>query len=367
MNRRAFLDRIALQATAALSVPFVPAALADAARVSSSRDSNAKPPSESARRIEKAAAAAMAMQRRDWEQGTLAQAMLDAGDRERVILLTKAAIVQRMPDGRLGVVVSGSPTDPAMGGPAYAQAAEWTGDAQIGEAVDGLLAWIRIKAPRNSDGVLYHVFNAPEMWSDGLNGAAPFLAAMGRYDEALYQIEGYRRRLWSPEKKLLAHIWDDGKQQFKDGNFWGGGNGWAAAGLSRVIRCLPRDRSKDREHLAAFATEIIDGCLKHQRPDGLFHDVVDQPATFVEANLAQMLAYAIYEGVAGGWLAASFREHADTMRAAARARVDEFGFVQGVCSAPNFNRPGTSTEGQAFCIMMEAAGARLESRDPVLA
>jgi hypothetical protein len=37
--------------------------------------------SESARRIEKATAAAMAMQRRDWEQGILAQAMVEAGDR----------------------------------------------------------------------------------------------------------------------------------------------------------------------------------------------------------------------------------------------------------------------------------------------
>jgi rhamnogalacturonyl hydrolase YesR len=365
MNRRSFLQATALQTTAALSAPFVPGVLAQAARVSSSENSDRR--YESVRRIEKATAAAMAMQRRDWEQGTLAQAMLEAGRREQVILLTKAAIVQRVPDGRLGVVVSGGPTDPAMGGPAYAQAAEWTGDAQIREAVDGLLAWILNKAPRNPEGVLYHVFNAPEMWSDGLNGAAPFLAAMGHYDEALFQIEGHRKRLWNPEKKLLAHIWDDGKQQFKDGNFWGGGNGWAAAGLARVIRSLPRDRSKDRQHLAAFATEIVDGCLKHQRADGLFHDVIDQPATFVETNLAQMLAYAVYEGAAAGWLPTSYRERADTMRAAARAKMDEFGFVQGVCGAPNFDRSGTSTEGQAFCIMMEAAGARLESADPVLA
>ncbi|MGA2167836.1 MAG: glycoside hydrolase family 88 protein [Terracidiphilus sp.] len=283
-------------------------------------------------------AKAMAMQRRDWEQGILAQAMLEANQREQVILLTKAAIVQRTTDGRLGVVVSGGPTDPAMGGPAYAKAAEWTGDPQIRDAVDGLLAWIRIKAPRSADGILYHVFDAPEMWSDGLNGAPPFLAAMGFYDEALAQIEGYRQRLWNPEKKLLAHIWDDGKRQFKDANLWGGGNGWAAAGLARVIRSLPRDRRQDREHLAAFAREIVDGCLAHQRSDGLFHEVVDQPATFVETNLAQMLAFAICEGVAAAWLPATYRIHGDTMRAAARQKMDAFGCVQGACGAPDFDR-----------------------------
>jgi rhamnogalacturonyl hydrolase YesR len=301
----------------------------------------------------------MAMQRRDWEQGILAQAMLEAGDRERVILLTKAAIVQRTPDGRLGVVVSGSPTDPSMGGCAYAKAAEWSGDAWIRVAVSGLLDWIRKGAPRNADGILYHVFGAPEMWSDGFNCAPPFLAEMGFPDEALAQIEGYWQRLWNPDKKLLAHIWDDGKQQFRDGNFWGGGNGWAAAGMARVLRSLPGERTQDRARLAAFAREIIDGCLQHQRADGLFHDVVDQPATFVETNLAQMLAYAIYEGIATGWLANSYRQHADQMRDAARLKMGGDGYVHGACGAPNFNRPGISTEAQAFCIMMEAAGSKL--------
>jgi rhamnogalacturonyl hydrolase YesR len=315
--------------------------------------------SETERRIQKATAAALAMQRRDWEQGILSQAALEADNRDAVILLTKAAIVQRTPDGRLGVVVSGSSTDPAMGGEAYARAAEWTGDAQIREAVQGLLEWIRVKAPRNSGGVLYHTLRTPEMWSDGFNCAPPFLAAMGYYDEALAQIEGYRKRLWNADKKLLAHIWDDGAQQFRDKAFWGVGNGWAAAGLARVIRRLPRERQDDRARLAAFVKDIVDGCLAFQRSDGLFHNVVDQPGTFVETNLAQALAYATYEGVSGGWLPKNYLAQADRLRAAAREKMDSFGYVQGVCGAPNFDRPGTATEGQAFCIMMEAAGGKV--------
>ena len=43
------------------------------------------------------------------------------------------------------------------------------------------------------------------------------------------------------------------------------------------------------------------------------------------------------------------------MRKAAYKKVDSFGLVQGVCGAPNFNRPGTATEGQAFFLLMEAA------------
>ena len=101
--------------------------------------------------------------------------------------------------------------------------------------------------------------------------------------------------------------------------------------------------------------EIVDGCLAHLRPDGLFHDFVDKTDTFVEVNLSQMLAYTIYRGVAGGWLDRSYLDRADKMRAAAHAKVDKFGYVQDVCGAPNFNAPGRATEGQAFFLRMEAA------------
>jgi hypothetical protein len=43
------------------------------------------------------------------------------------------------------------------------------------------------------------------------------------------------------------------------------------------------------------------------------------------------------------------------MRMAAHKKVDAFGLVQGVCGAPNFDHPGTATEGQAFFLLMEAA------------
>ena len=352
MNRRTFMYSAALVSAQG--------ALAKAALSTANEDAVAQPNFQSHQIIQKAIAAAMAMQRRDWEQGILAQALLEAGDRERVIQLTRAAMVQSTPDGRLGVVVSGGPTDPAMGGAAYAKAAEWTGDQQILHAVDKLLEWIRHKAPRNPAGILYHVFDAPEMWSDGFNCAPPFLAAKGYYDEALKQIDGFRERLWNPQKQLLSHIWDDGTQQFKDASFWGGGNGWAAAGLARVIRSLPGNRQKERDHLADFARQIIDGCLAHQRTDGLFHNIVDKPGSFVETNLAQMLAFSTFEGIHSGWLPESYRTHADCMLAAARTKMDTDGFIRGACGAPEFDQPGVSTEAQAFCILMEASGSKLE-------
>jgi hypothetical protein len=43
------------------------------------------------------------------------------------------------------------------------------------------------------------------------------------------------------------------------------------------------------------------------------------------------------------------------MRDAAHAKVDSMGLVRGVCGSPEFDHPGTATEGEAFFLLMEAA------------
>ena len=80
----------------------------------------------------------------------------------------------------------------------------------------------------------------------------------------------------------------------------------AAAGMARVIRALPTTMIEEKRRLIQYVKAVLDGCLAHQREDGLFHDVVDDSASFVETNLAQMVAYTIYRGVQGGWLDAAY-------------------------------------------------------------
>jgi rhamnogalacturonyl hydrolase YesR len=173
--------------------------------------------------------------------------------------------------------------------------------------------------------------------------------------EAVRQIEGYRRVLLNREKKLYYHIWDQDLGRYSRELFWGVGNGWAAAGMTRVIRSLPDSMEIEKEQIAGYIREVLDGCLQYQREDGLFHDILDDPSTFVETNAAQMLAYAIFRGVKGGWLDNTYLIYGLKMRNAARKKVDSFGLVQGVCGAPNFNKSGTATEGQAFFLLMETA------------
>jgi hypothetical protein len=77
-----------------------------------------------------------------------------------------------------------------------------------------------------------------------------------------------------------------------------------------------------------------------------------------------MLAWAIYRGAAEGGLDRSLLPIAERMRTAVRVRVDEDGFVQGVCGAPWFDRPGVAAEGQAFFLLMEAARRAWRAQQP---
>ncbi len=68
-----------------------------------------------------------------------------------------------------------------------------------------------------------------------------------------------------------------------------------------------------------------------------------------------MLAYSIFRAVKRGWINGSYLTHAEFMHKAAYSKIDEHGYISGVCSAPNFEAPGRSTEVQAFFLLMEAA------------
>ena len=310
--------------------------------------------------IERVKQAALAMQRFDWEQGVLAQAFLEAGDGDTAILLALEGAHRQTVDGRCCQLGNGSSaTDPCAIGEALLYAWEQTGDPFLREAVKCLLRWALEIAPRNQSGVVYHILGSQEFWADSFYMLPPFLAKAERYEDALQQIDCWWDKLYDPQTGLLSHRWDDAAQSFIRRDYWGVGNGWALAGITRVIATLPEAFSADRDRLICRVHELLKAMLKHQRSDGLFHDVRDDPASFPEVNSGQMFAYTVYRGVKAGWLDSSFLDAAEKARTAAINSVDQYGLIHNVCGAPNFDSPGTAVEGQAFFMLMEAARSDL--------
>lgn len=310
--------------------------------------------------IEKVKLAMLSLQRATWEQGVAMQAMLETGNSDLVILMARDAVLREAQDGRPAMLGEEfASTDAASTGEAILWAAKKTGDPNMTASYDKMLTYFLEKAPRNKEGIVYHFTNLPQVWSDSLYMLPPFLATAGKFDEAMKQIDGVRGFLWNSEKKLLSHMWDCEKNDFARKDFWGVGNGWAAAGMTRVIHAMPESMRAVRDKLMSYVRDLIDGCLAHIRTDGLFHNIIDNPGSFIETNLSQMLAYSIYRGIKGGWIDGGYESRADKMYEAARSKVDELGMVQGVCGSPEFDHPGTATEGQAFFLMMEKARADL--------
>lgn len=300
--------------------------------------------------------ALLSMQRYSWEQGVAMQAFFEAGDKDVVLTLAKEAAYRSLEDGRAAVIgTKDAVTDSCSVGEAMLWAAEYTKDQELQESVRSLLEWALVKAPRNKQGIVYHLMDRHEFWADSMFMLPPFLAAAGYYEEAVNNLDGYWESLFDTKAGLLCHKWDDDGKKYTRDAHWGVGNGWALAGMARVIGILPGRMAEARERLIGREMLVIENIFRYQRDDGLFHDIIDEPGTFVETNLAQMLGYTIYKGLIDKWMEPKWREKADGLRLAAESKVDDFGFVRGVCGAPSFDKPGIAPEGNAFYILMESA------------
>ena len=321
--------------------------------VSSAKAENTNPVAEKAKN------AMLAMQRASWEQGIAIQAMIECADNDMLRLLVNEAILRQTSDGRTCMLGSdNNVTDPVAAGYGILKCYELFGDLKYKQATDKLYDYCKNKAPRNEAGTVYHVNNHKEIWSDSIYMLPPFLAAYGDYDECLKQIRGYRACLWNEDKKLFSHRWSDDQHDFISAHCWGGGNGWAAAAFAIIYDLLPAGQKSYKDEIASYLTELLEGLQTNIRPDGLFNNFVDEPDSFAETNLSQMTAFAIFKSVKTGATDQKYLTFAKKMKEGALAKVDEYGYVQGAAGSPHFNSPGTSTEAQAFLLMMLAAESK---------
>lgn len=311
-------------------------------------------------RIEKVKRAMLAMARQCWEQGVAAQAMLECGDMELMRLMARDCVVRQNADGRLcDVENTPASVDPAVCVEPVLAAGRQLNDQAMIDAAMRNVAYLLYDAPSTPDGARYHILGDEEIWADGM-AMGPHALMLGGYaDAGMDYCRSIERRLRDPVTGLYRHKWHEGRMAFTRGIFWGVGNGWALVGLMRMTRAM-LDREDSRAYaLAADFRALVDAMIPYQAENGLFHDVLDDEKTFYESETAEMFAYSIYNMVSWRKVDDRYLEYADQARRAVTARVDADGIVKGCSGSPTFEREGTSVEGQAHFIMMEAAAHRL--------
>ncbi|MDD3036266.1 glycoside hydrolase family 88 protein [Bacteroides sp.] len=117
--------------------------------------------------------------------------------------------------------------------------------------------------------------------------------------------------------------------------YWGRGNGWMAAGMTELLRCLPK-KHKDRPRILKGYQTMMKSLLCYQTPNGMWNQLIDQSDCWAETSGSAMFAYAFINGVKHGWLDA--KEYAPAARKAWIALVsyiDEKGDVKEVCVGTN--------------------------------
>lgn len=83
--------------------------------------------------------------------------------------------------------------------------------------------------------------------------------------------------------------------------FWARGDGWMAAGMSELLRSLPKD-NPDRPRIMEGYKKMMATLLKHQAEDGMWRQLVDDPQSWKETSSTGMFTFAFITGVKEGWL-----------------------------------------------------------------
>jgi len=86
---------------------------------------------------------------------------------------------------------------------------------------------------------------------------------------------------------------------YQDDAHWGTGNGWATAGMLRVLQTL--DHSSEARHFAGrqanlttWIQEIIASAWSYQQEDGTLLNVIDDPNSFADTSSTALLASVTY-------------------------------------------------------------------------
>jgi len=117
--------------------------------------------------------------------------------------------------------------------------------------------------------------------------------------------------------------------------FWGRGNGWMAAGMSELLRSLPRS-NPDRPRIMEGYQKMMAGLLKNQTTEGMWRQLIDDPESWQETSGTGMFTFAIITGVKNGWL--DKKTYAPAARKAWLGLIsylDENNNIREVCEGTN--------------------------------
>jgi unsaturated rhamnogalacturonyl hydrolase len=122
-----------------------------------------------------------------------------------------------------------------------------------------------------------------------------------------YRATGERKYIDRAAKEMILYL---DRIQLPNGLFyhapeahysWGRGNGWMAAGMTNMLRFLPKD-NPHRERIMLSYKKMMATLLQFQEKDGMWRQIIDDKEAWKETSSTAMFTYAMITGVRQGWL-----------------------------------------------------------------
>jgi unsaturated rhamnogalacturonyl hydrolase len=186
--------------------------------------------------------------------------------------------------------------------------------------LDTWAEWVMHDMPRTEEGGLQHIVfnseNPQQLWDDTLMMSVLPLARIGQVlnrpqylEEARRQFMLHVKYLQDSRTGLWFHGWTfDGRHNFAKA-LWARGNSWVTIAIPEFIEMLnlpPGDGL--REFLLGTLEAQVRTLAKHQDASGLWHTLIDDPKSYLEASATAGFAYGILKSVRKRYLPSSYAE-----------------------------------------------------------
>lgn len=199
--------------------------------------------------------------------------------------------------------------------------AEYTGEKKYMVPCIEAAEQIMESFPRTKEGGFQHMtsdsVNEQELWDDTLYMTVLFLANLGRIlkddrmtQEAQYQFLIHQKYLCDKVTGLWYHGWTFKEMNNFAGAFWGRGNCWITMAIPEFLSisslCEPVKRL-----LIETLRRQVESLKEYQAENGMWHTLVDDESSYLEASATCGFAYGILKSVKDGLIDSSYRTVAE--------------------------------------------------------
>lgn len=117
---------------------------------------------------------------------------------------------------------------------------------------------------------------------------------------------------------------------------WGRGNAFPALGLALTLEAFPKTHPGYEHLLQAFRQHMARLAEFQTESDGMWHEVIDEPASYAEFSATAMIGTAMAMGVRHGWLdSRTYQPLVDNAWRGVKMRIGAGGVLLDVCESTN--------------------------------